>query len=73
MKQEKEDPANLLIQVFWAIAGLFVLMILAGATGAIINSMNPENRLTPFDKKLVSPSINAPSHGSMPSGPGHQS
>ena len=66
MKQEKEDPADLLIQVFWAIGGLFVLMILAGVVGAIINSMNPENRLTPVDKQLESPSINAPSHGSKP-------
>ncbi len=66
MKQEKEDPANLLLQVFWAIAGLFVLMILAGAVGAIINSMNPENRLTPLDKQIESPPINAPHHGLKP-------
>lgn len=55
MKQEKVDPAAMLIQVFWAISGLFVLMILAGAVGAILNSMNPENRLTPIDKQLEKP------------------
>jgi hypothetical protein len=63
MKQEKEDPADLVIQVFWAIAGLFILMILAGAIGAIVNSMNSENRLTPVDKQLESPLINSPNHG----------
>jgi hypothetical protein len=66
MKQEKKDPADLLIQVFWAIGGLFVLMILAGAVGAISNSMNPENRLTPVDKQLESPTTHAPSHGLRP-------
>ena len=66
MNQEKEDPANLLIQVFWAIAGLFVLMILAGAVGAISNSMNPANQLTPVDKQLESPTTHAPSRSSRP-------
>jgi hypothetical protein len=59
----KRRSADLVIQVFWAIAGLFILMILAGAVGAIVNSMNSENRLTPVDKQLESPLINSSNHG----------
>jgi hypothetical protein len=55
MSPEKEDPADLMIQVFWAIAGLFALMIAGGAIVAISNSMKPGNQLTPIDRQIESP------------------
>jgi hypothetical protein len=57
MNNEKEDPADLLIQVFWAMAGLFVLMIIGGAIVAISNSMKPGHQLTPLDRQLESPTL----------------
>ena len=54
MSQE-EDPANLMIQVFWAIAGLFALMIIGGAIVAVLNGMKPENHLSPIDRQIESP------------------
>jgi hypothetical protein len=61
MNPKEEDPADLLIQVVWAIAGLFALMIFGGAIVAIANRMNPENQPTQLDKALESPSTNQPS------------
>jgi hypothetical protein len=61
MNPKQEDPADLLIQVVWAIAGLFALMIVGGAIVAIANSMNPENHPTQLDRAIESPSMNAPS------------
>ena len=55
MSQEKEDPADLMIQVFWSIVGLFALMIIGGGIVAVSNSMKPENQLTPLDRQLESP------------------
>lgn len=60
MSQEKEDPANLIIQVFWAVTGLFALMILGGAAAAIFSGMQPDHQLTPLDKQLDSPSSVSP-------------
>ncbi len=60
MNPKKEDPADLLTQVFWAIAGLFALMIFGGAVVAIANRLNPENQPTQIDRDIESPSINSP-------------
>lgn len=60
MSQKKEDPADLLIQVFWAIAGLFALMIFGGAVVAIASRLSPENQPTQLDRAIESPSVNAP-------------
>jgi hypothetical protein len=66
MNQEKEDPADLIIQVFWAIVGLFVLMVIGGTATAIFNGMQPDNRLKPIDKALESPSVTTPAPASKP-------
>jgi hypothetical protein len=58
--KNNEDPADLIIQVVWAIAGLFVLIIVGGAVVAIANRLNPENQPTQLDKALESPSMNTP-------------
>jgi hypothetical protein len=62
MNPKKEDPADLLIQVFWAIAGLFAFMIVGGTIVAIASRMNPDNQPTQLEKAIESPSINAPSN-----------
>jgi hypothetical protein len=58
--KNNEDPADLIIQVVWAIAGLFVLIIVGGAVVAIANRLNPDNQPTQLDKALESPSMNTP-------------
>jgi hypothetical protein len=58
--KNNEDPADLIIQVVWAIAGLFVLIIVGGAVVAIANRLNPDNQPTQLDKALESPSTNTP-------------
>jgi hypothetical protein len=60
MNPKKEDPADLLIQVFWAIAGLFALMIFGGAVVAIASRLSPENQSNRIDRAIESPSINTP-------------
>jgi hypothetical protein len=60
MNRKKEDPADLLIQVFWAIAGLFALMIFGGAVVAIASRLSSENQPTQLDRSIESPSTNTP-------------
>jgi hypothetical protein len=66
MSQEEEDPADLIIQVFWAIVGLFVLMVIGGTATAIFNGVQPDNQLKPIDKQLESPSVTTPAPASKP-------
>jgi hypothetical protein len=66
MSQEPEDPASLVIKVFWAIAGLFALMIVGGAVLAIANGFKSNNQLSPQDKQIETSPITTPHSGSKP-------
>jgi hypothetical protein len=66
MNPKQEDPADLLIQVFWAIAGLFALIVVGGAVVAIASRLNPDNKPA-LNRVIESPSANVPSPSSSPS------